>query len=116
MAFLWASLALFDDASDAVDTAAVYRPRRWDWHSIPEARARILRLLAEAPAGERFERFLPDTYRNAAASWSTRAVTESRVRSISCARAKASRRSNDPLKPSRSSSGVPSPSPDRPVG
>jgi segregation and condensation protein A len=60
VAFLWASLALFDDASDAVDTAAVYRPRRWDWYSIPEARARLLRLLAEAPAGERFERFLPD--------------------------------------------------------
>lgn len=60
VAFLWASLALFDDASDAVDTAAIYRPRRWDWYSIPEARARILRLLAETLAGERFERFLPD--------------------------------------------------------
>jgi segregation and condensation protein A len=60
VAFLWASLALFDDASDAVDTTAVYQPRRWDWYSIPEARARILRLLATAPAGERFERFLPD--------------------------------------------------------
>jgi segregation and condensation protein A len=60
VAFLWASLVLFDDANDAVDTAAVYRPRRWDWYSIPEARARILRLLTAAPAGERFEWFLPD--------------------------------------------------------
>jgi segregation and condensation protein A len=60
VAFLWASLALFDDASDAVGTTAVYQPRRWDWYSIPEARVRILRLLAAAPAGERFERFLPD--------------------------------------------------------
>ena len=30
VAFLWASLAMFDDASDAVDTTAVYRPRRWE--------------------------------------------------------------------------------------
>jgi segregation and condensation protein A len=58
--FLWASLALFDEAEDAVDTAEVYRPRRRDWYSVAAARARILALLAEAPEGERFERFLPD--------------------------------------------------------
>ena len=55
--FLWASLALFDEVEDAVDTAEVYRPRRY---SVAAARARILALLAEAPEGERFERFLPD--------------------------------------------------------
>jgi segregation and condensation protein A len=58
--FLWASLALFDEAEDAVDTAVVYRPRRWDWYSVAAARARILAVLADAPEGERFERLLPD--------------------------------------------------------
>jgi segregation and condensation protein A len=58
--FLWASLALFDEAEDAVDTAAVYRPRQRDWYSVAAARARILAMLADAPEGERFERFLPD--------------------------------------------------------
>jgi segregation and condensation protein A len=54
--FLWASLARFDEDSDAGDTA----PQARAWFSIPQARARILRLLAETPEGERFERFLPD--------------------------------------------------------
>jgi segregation and condensation protein A len=58
--FLWASLALFDDADDVVDTAVVYRPPRPVLHSALEARARILRLLAAAPEGGRFEQFLPD--------------------------------------------------------
>jgi segregation and condensation protein A len=58
--FLWASLALFDAVEDAVDTAEVYRPQRRDWYSVAAARARILALLADAPEGERFERFLPD--------------------------------------------------------
>jgi len=58
--FLWASLALFDEADDAADTAEVYRPRRRDWYSVAAARARILALLADAPEGERLERFLPD--------------------------------------------------------
>ena len=56
--FLWASLALFDEAEDAVDTAEVYRPR--NWYSVLEARARILALLAQAPEGGRLEQFLPD--------------------------------------------------------
>src|SRR6516225_4679816 len=30
--FLWASLALFDEVDDAVDTAAVYQPRRRHWY------------------------------------------------------------------------------------
>jgi segregation and condensation protein A len=58
--FLWASLALFDEPEDAVDTAEVYRPRRRDLYSVAAARARILALLADAPEGERFECFLPD--------------------------------------------------------
>ncbi len=58
--FLWASLALFDEAEDAVDTAAVYQPRRRHWYSVLEARARILALLAQAPEGGRLEQFLPD--------------------------------------------------------
>jgi segregation and condensation protein A len=58
--FLWASLALFDEVEDAVDTAEVYRPRRRNWYSVMAARARILALLAEAPEGGRLEQFLPD--------------------------------------------------------
>jgi segregation and condensation protein A len=58
--FLWASLALFDEVEDAVDTAEVYRPRRRNWYSVVAARARILALLAQAPEGGRFEQFLPD--------------------------------------------------------
>jgi chromatin segregation and condensation protein Rec8/ScpA/Scc1 (kleisin family) len=38
----------------------VYRPQRRHWYSVAAARARILALLADAPDGERFERFLPD--------------------------------------------------------
>ena len=58
--FLWASLAVFDEVEDAVDTAEVYRPRRRNWYSVVAARARILALLAQAPEGGRFEQFLPD--------------------------------------------------------
>lgn len=57
--FLWASLALFDEAADAVDTAAVYQPPR-HWYSVVAARAHILALLAQAPDGGRLEQFLPD--------------------------------------------------------
>jgi segregation and condensation protein A len=74
--FLWASLALFEEVDDAVDTAAVYRPRRRDWYSVAAARARILALLADAPEGERFERFLPDMSNDASAD----EQTQSRVR------------------------------------
>jgi segregation and condensation protein A len=58
--FLWASLALFDEVEDAVDTAEVYQPRRRNWYSVVAARARILALLAQAPEGGRLEQFLPD--------------------------------------------------------
>lgn len=55
--FLWASVALFDD--DEVDTETAYRPRPPDLHSVPDARARILRLLAEAPSGLSLVQLLP---------------------------------------------------------
>jgi len=58
--FLWATLALFDEVDDAVDTAEFYRPRRRSLYSVAAARAGILALLADAPEGERLERFLPD--------------------------------------------------------
>lgn len=58
IAFLWASMALFE-TGDGVDTSVVYRPPRFDLHSVPEARARILRLLAEAPDGGPLDGFLP---------------------------------------------------------
>jgi segregation and condensation protein A len=57
--FLWASLALFDDAT-TVDTTEVYRARPFELYAIAEARARILRLLAETSEGAPLERFLPD--------------------------------------------------------
>ena len=41
--FLWACLALFDDAADAADTETVYWPRWFEPHAVPEARDRILR-------------------------------------------------------------------------
>ena len=59
IAFLWASLALFDD-TPAPDTAAAYRPRPLDLDTVVEARNRILQRLAESPEGAPFERFLPE--------------------------------------------------------
>jgi segregation and condensation protein A len=56
--FLWASLALFDDET-AADTANIYRPRPFELYQVAEARDRIMRILAEAPEGAPFERFLP---------------------------------------------------------
>src|ERR1700761_3996799 len=62
VAFLWALLALFDDPGDsaAAGAASVYRPPWHDLHAMPEARDRILRLLAEAPRGGPLGQFLPD--------------------------------------------------------
>jgi len=59
IAFLWASLALFDDDPSA-DTANLYRPRPFALYAVAEARARILRVLAAAPDGGPLARFLPD--------------------------------------------------------
>ena len=51
--FLWASLALFDAGEPAPDTATVYRPRHHALYAVSEARARILRRLADAPGDSR---------------------------------------------------------------
>lgn len=58
--FLWASLALFDDANVGADTATLYRPAWLDLHSVPGARTRILRLLAETPEGRILAGLLPE--------------------------------------------------------
>ncbi len=60
IAFLWASLALFDDDLPAGDTPASYRPVWLDLHSIADARERILRLLADAPDGRPLDGLLPE--------------------------------------------------------
>jgi segregation and condensation protein A len=60
IAFLWACMALFDDAAEGADTASVYRPRWLELHSVPEARGRILRRLEEAPGGAPLGAFLPE--------------------------------------------------------
>jgi segregation and condensation protein A len=58
--FLWASLALFDDADPRAETAPVYQAQPFAPYPVAEARARILRLLEAAPDGGFLERFLPD--------------------------------------------------------
>jgi len=58
--FLWASLALFDDDSADADATSWYLPRWLDLYSIPGARTRILRLLAETPEGHRLDQLLPE--------------------------------------------------------
>ena len=58
--FLWASMALFDDGDPGPDISESYRPRWRDLYSIPEARARILKRLAEAPDGLPLEQLLPE--------------------------------------------------------
>ncbi|MEA2769431.1 MAG: segregation and condensation protein [Acetobacteraceae bacterium] len=55
--FLWASLALFDDAPE---TATRYRPLPFAPYAVAEARDRILRLLAGMPDGGLLDQFLPD--------------------------------------------------------
>jgi segregation and condensation protein A len=57
--FLWASLAVFDDDS-AVDTTEIYRAQPFELYQVAEARARILRLLAETSEGASLERLLPE--------------------------------------------------------
>jgi segregation and condensation protein A len=58
--FLWASMVLFDDEAGP-DTVTRYRPRPFELYAVAEARERILRRLAESPAGASLEQLLPDT-------------------------------------------------------
>jgi segregation and condensation protein A len=58
--FLWASMALFDDGDPGPDISETYRPRWRDLYSVPEARARILKRLAEAPDGLPLDQLLPE--------------------------------------------------------
>ncbi len=58
--FLWASLALFDDDLPAGDTPPSYRPVWLDLHSIPDARDRILRRMAEHQSPRLLDHLLPD--------------------------------------------------------
>jgi segregation and condensation protein A len=59
VAFLWASLALFDD-DPVADTTTVYRPEPFDLYPVAEARERILRVLGTMPEGAALETLLPD--------------------------------------------------------
>ena len=59
-AFLWACVDLFDADLTEPETAERYRPPRVELHSIPEARLRILRRLADAPDGRTLDQLLPD--------------------------------------------------------
>ena len=60
IAFLWASLALFEDDAEELDTVARYRPTWTDLYSVAEARDRILCFLGEGGDGEALEHFLPE--------------------------------------------------------
>jgi segregation and condensation protein A len=60
IAFLWASLSLFEDDAEQLDTVARYRPAWTDLYSVAEARYRILRILGEGGDGEALGHFLPE--------------------------------------------------------
>ncbi|WP_286840346.1 hypothetical protein [Acidiphilium sp. 34-64-41] len=59
IAFLWACLEQFDDPTDAVDTRPIYRLPALDLYGIPEARDRIMRLLAESGEALSLDQLLP---------------------------------------------------------
>ncbi len=58
--FLWACLALFEDAADQANITPRYQPRPLALHSVADARARILRLLAAAGDGQALGQLLPN--------------------------------------------------------
>ena len=62
IAFLWASLSLFEDDAEQLDTVARYRPAWTDLYSVAEARDRILRILEEGGDGESLRHFLPEQH------------------------------------------------------
>jgi segregation and condensation protein A len=53
-------MALFDDGGPGPDISETYRPRWRDRYSVAEARARILKRLAEAPDGLPLDQLLPE--------------------------------------------------------
>ena len=57
--FLWACLARFEDDAERIDVSTPYRPARLALWTVPDARARILQLLAETSYNAPLERFLP---------------------------------------------------------
>ena len=57
-------MALFDDEPTDPDTAPSYQPHRLNLHSIPEARSRIMRLLAESADGQTLDQLLPERASN----------------------------------------------------
>jgi segregation and condensation protein A len=59
IAFLWASLSLFEDDAEPLDTVARYRPTWTDLYPVAEARDRILRRLGEGGDGAALQHFLP---------------------------------------------------------
>lgn len=67
VAFLWASLALFEDPEALPDTMQTYRPLQLDLHDVPEARLRIVRRLAGTRAPLLLDRLLPEVPRTAEA-------------------------------------------------
>ena len=69
IAFLWTSLALFDDDMVLRETTPLYRPQYLDLYAVTEARDCILQRLADVPEGLSLDRLLPkmldDTSRDA---------------------------------------------------
>ena len=59
IAFLWASLSVFEDDAPEPDTVARYRPSWANLYSVTEARDRILRILGEGGEGRKLAAFLP---------------------------------------------------------
>jgi segregation and condensation protein A len=60
IAFLWASLALFEDDAPDPDTAPRYRPSWSDLYSVTEAQDRIMRLLGEGGDEAELGHFMPE--------------------------------------------------------
>ena len=57
--FLWASLALFEDDAEQLDTVALYRPAWTNFYTVGEARDRILQILGEGGDEDTLAHFLP---------------------------------------------------------
>lgn len=64
ISFLWAAMELFGDPTDKPDTVKIHRPLA-PVYSIPEARLRILRFVAEVTGSKRLDELLPDDIRSA---------------------------------------------------